>query len=104
MDDSLSATHTSMRILPNPLYYIIYNNGLFYAVGNSGTIIKSSDGISWSSINSGTTGHLRGIHYGNGIFVAIGSSGTIITSSDATSWTSSTSGTSEYLRGVTSKE
>jgi len=67
----------------------------FVAVGDSGTILTSSDGTSWTSITSGISNNLRGITHGNSTFVAVGQSGTILTSSDSTSWTSRTSGTSK---------
>ena len=73
-------------------------------VGNSGTILTSSDGTTWTSRTSGTTNDLWGDHYGNRIFVAVGDSGTILSSSDGTTWTSRTSGTSEGFRRVFYKE
>ena len=70
------------------------SSGLFVTVGDSGTILTSSDGTSWDNGTSGTTNHLYGVTYGNGTFVIVGDSGTILTSSDGTTWTSRTSGTS----------
>ena len=79
-------------------------SGLFVSVGNSGTIIISSDGITWIFSTSGTSSNLWGINYGNSTFVTVGDSGTILTSSDGTTWTSSTSGSSKRLYGVTYTE
>ena len=76
-------------------------SGLFVSVGNSGTIIISSDGITWIFSTSGTSSNLWGINYGNSTFVTVGNSGTILTSSDGTTWTSRTSGTTNNLYGVT---
>jgi hypothetical protein len=73
-------------------------------VGDIGTILTSSDAITWTSRTSGTSNKLRGITYGNSPLVAVGKSGTILTSYDATTWTSRISGTSEHLRRVTFKE
>jgi fibronectin type 3 domain-containing protein len=70
-------------------------------VGNSGTILTSSDGTTWTSRTSGTTNNLYGVTYGNSTFVTVGDSGTILTSSDGTTWTSRTSGTTNNLYGVT---
>ena len=75
--------------------------GLFVTVGQSGTIVTSSDGTSWTKKNSGTSTLLWGVTYGNGLFVSVGQSGTILTSPDGTSWTQRTSGTSKILNGVT---
>ena len=71
---------TSFEVLPS-----------YVAVGSSGTILTSSDGISWDNKSSGTSLTLSGVTYGNNKFMTMGSSGTthtILTSSNGTSWTS----------------
>ena len=78
---------------------------IFVGVGNSGTIITSPDGTSWTKRTSGTIYNLNGVTYGNGLFVTVGW-GTILTSSDGTTWTErdglrSTWATPKYLKGVT---
>ena len=83
------------------------SNPLFVSVGNSGTILTSKDGTTWTSKTSGTDEHLYGVTYANSTFVVVGDNdtgtgtGTILTSPDGTTWTSRTSGTSKVLRGVT---
>jgi photosystem II stability/assembly factor-like uncharacterized protein len=64
---------------------ITFGNNLFFAVGSSGTLIKSTDnGTNWdTSPDSTVTTNLYSIAYGNNIFVAIGSN-TVIASSDNT--------------------
>jgi len=62
--------------------------GMFVTVGQKGTILTSSDGISWTSRESGTSEHLHGITNKNGVFVTVGGKGIILTSSDGISWTS----------------
>jgi len=112
----------SILLLSSPLF-----GQSFVSVGNSGTILTSSDGISWTKRTSGKGEYLKGVTYGNGLFVTdgktertsgtwvylrgvtsgnglfvtVGESGTILTSPDGNSWTKRTSGTSKYLRGVT---
>ena len=54
-------------------------DGLFVSVGESGTILTSSDGNSWTQRNSGISKYLYGVTYGNGTFVTVGSSRTILT-------------------------
>ena len=76
------------------------DNTLYVSVGESGTILTSSDGTSWDNRTSGTSKHLKGVTYGNGLFVTVGDKGTILTSSDGTTWTERTSGTSRYLQGI----
>ena len=78
------------------LYSITYSEslGLFVAVGVSGTILTSTDGITWNPRTSGTSQLLYSITYSEnlGLFVRVGYSGTILTSTDGITWTSSTSG------------
>ena len=66
----------------------------FVAVGDSGTILTSTDGTSWTSRTSGTTSNLVGVTYGNNKFFTMlgtmsSSIGTVLTSSNGISWTSS---------------
>ena len=67
----------------------------FVAVGNSGTLLTSSDGITWTSRTSGTTKSLNGITYANSKFIVVSgdwdaNTGTIMNSADGN--------TLEYLR------
>ena len=73
-------------------------------VGVNGTILTSTDGISWTSRTSGSSSNLNDVIYGNGLYIVVGASGTIITSSDGTSWTERTSGTTNQLNAVTFSE
>ena len=62
----------------------------YFAVGNSGTVIKSSDGITWTEVSesasdnsSGLLGNINDITYGNGTYVLVGSLiGDVYSSSD----------------------
>jgi hypothetical protein len=87
---------------------VTYGNGLFVAVGGSGTILTSPDGAIWTARNSGTSNFLYGVTYGNGLFVAVGittvgtgDEGFILTSPDGVTWTQRTPPTSDWLIGVT---
>ncbi len=78
---------------------------MFVAVEDSGTILASSDGISWTSWTSGTSNNLHGVTYANSTFVEDGdlasnAEGTILTSSSGSSWTSRISGYSRSLYEV----
>ena len=110
----------------NSLGGVTYGNGTFVTVGysisssststsdnstptittvKSTTTLTSSDGVTWTLRDSGTSNELRGsITYGNGLFVTVGWEGTILTSSDGISWDNRTSGTSNTLSGITYKE
>ena len=59
---------------------VAHGNSLFVAVGKSGTILTSPDGVSWNQQTSGTSSELKGVAHGNSLFVAVGKSGTILTS------------------------
>ena len=92
---------TQTSVTSNHLYAIAYGAGQFMAVGFSGEIVTSPDGITWTRRTSGTTVSLSGITYGAGKFVVVGLRGTILTSPDGITWTRRTSGTGQHLRAAT---
>lgn len=75
---------------------------IFVAVGNSGTILTSPDGVNWTSRTSGISEGLNRICYAKspGLFVAVGNNGVILSSSDGINWISRTSGISSTLKGI----
>jgi len=79
---------------------ISYGNGIFVAVGESGSLYTSPDGVTWRGRSSGTNQSLLDAACGGGTFVAVGRSGTILTSLDGTAWTWRNSGTGRDLNGV----
>jgi hypothetical protein len=83
---------------------IAYGYGTFVAVGtsidNTGYILTSPDGTTWTSRTSGVSGFLGKVTYGYKTFVAVGSEGTILTSPDGLTWSPRISGVSSYLSGV----
>ncbi|ADR37424.1 hypothetical protein Ocepr_1973 [Oceanithermus profundus DSM 14977] len=79
---------------------VAYSGTRFVAVGDSGTVLWSNDGASWSSATSGVSGDLYAITYGNGTFVAVGAGGTVLTSTDGLSWSAQASGTTADLSGI----
>jgi hypothetical protein len=85
------------------LYAVAWENGVYVATGWLGTILTSTDGITWSNCVSGTSENLNAITYGNGTFVAAGgyfTNSALLTSTDAINWTNRTNG-SDILAGVT---
>lgn len=70
-------------------------NGSYYLMINSagGTVKKSTDGITWSSVasisNAGTTYNTK-LEWGNGLWVLVGGQSTYLTSPDGVTWTSRT--------------
>lgn len=74
----------------------------YTAVGDLGTVMSSTDGITWTShtTSSGTANNLNGVTHG-AVYVAVGDAGTIITSGDGTTWTPvQSSPTTNNLRQV----
>lgn len=70
-----------------------YANGRYMAVGYNGTLVTSSDGVSWDKVDVGSdTDRFSGIAYGNGKYVIVGSNDSngyaarIFTSDDGAAW------------------
>lgn len=65
------------------------NNGVLYIVGNSGTILKSTNGTTWVSQTCPTTNHLNSICFksSNNNGYIVGSLGTLLLNSGTTTWT-----------------
>ena len=74
------------------------------AVGENGTIITSSDGVSWTTNNSGVADYLLSVVFAHGIFVAVGGdyglTSTILTSTNGIDWQSQNSGITFTLQNV----
>ncbi|MFK7910228.1 MAG: PKD domain-containing protein [Akkermansiaceae bacterium] len=92
---------------------IAFGGGVIIASGDGGTLLRSTNGVSWSSVTSGVSTNLQGVSYGDGGFVVVGANSssqgaTILKSSDGLAWvnTSVGAGTSqgffhtEYLNNL----
>jgi hypothetical protein len=77
-----------------------YANGLYHAVGQGGSLGRSTNGLDWVTRNPATLNPLRDIEYGNSTWVAVGANGTITTSPTGNAWTLRFSGTSLNLNGI----
>lgn len=71
----------------NNLNGVTFGNGQFVTVGAQGSILRSPDGVQWTTEISGITRDLNHVCYGGGLFVACGTSDTLLTSPDARTWT-----------------
>jgi hypothetical protein len=56
------------------------------AVGETGLILTSSDGLTWNQKSSGTTRWLNGVGFQAGKFYIAGSQGTMLESADGDTW------------------
>ena len=82
---------------------ILLDTGTGFAVGDTGTILKSTDaGATWTPLTSGTSNTLHGVYFldlNQG--VAVGDSGTILRTTDGgATWQSVASGVEDSLRSV----
>ncbi len=82
------------------LHDIEFLNNTLVTVGESSTILTSSDGSSWTAQSASGSGILTGIAYGNSLYVVCGRDGTILTSPDLTTWTTQTTPSSIDLTEV----
>jgi photosystem II stability/assembly factor-like uncharacterized protein len=71
----------------------------YVAVGANGTVLSSSDAITWTPRSANTSAQLNRISSENQ-FVVVGANGTILTSSDGIAWTSRVSKTNTELRTI----
>ena len=76
--------------------------GLYVAVAASSShqLLRSSDGINWSSWSSGGQAGLYGVRYVNNQFIAVGAHGTISSSLNGMSWYPRTIGFDIQLKAV----
>ena len=65
---------------------VLWNGNEFLAVGNRGTILRSADGIDWTSVDSGTEADLRAIAWNGSTYAVVGDSA-ILVSDDGENWT-----------------
>lgn len=85
---------------PPKLAAVQFANDSFLAVGNSGTILRSNDGVLWQTAMSGTTSDLSDIASSGNVTIAIGTFGTILRSSNGIDWTRQISPTRVHLTGA----
>jgi hypothetical protein len=84
----------------NNLSCVAGAEGLFAAVGDSGTIISSRDAQKWVKRNVPTKLPLRSVAFSESLFVAVGDSGMILTSPDCSVWTNRSAAVTAALHGV----
>src|SRR6478609_1607501 len=81
----------------------LLDSGTAFAVGDAGTILKSTDaGVTWAPLTSGTTNPLQGVYFFDATQgVAVGEQGLILRTTDGgEGWQVVTSGVKDALRSV----
>ena len=73
----------------------------FYAVGNGGSVWKTTDLQTWTTENTFTTDHLNGVTSVNGTLFAVGAGGRIIRKSPGSAWGAQPAAVSATLRAIT---
>ena len=101
---SVKATDSSSQTIARTITVTFLGQGTvgsqFVAVGQSGLVLTSPNGTTWTPRTSGTSARMRAAVASGNLLVAVGETGAIITSADGITWTPQTSGVSETLRGV----
>jgi hypothetical protein len=88
-DGNLQTWTTRTSNSTTPLFDVIWANNLFVAVGESGSIVTSANGTSWTvRVAAGALQNLLAVAFGAGRFVAVGGAGTVRTSTDGLTWNS----------------
>ncbi len=82
------------------LTFALHAANRWIGFGQGGTIVTSTDGVTWPRSSSGLTTTINSAVEGPGLVVAVGASGRIITSPDGLMWTTQTSGVTTNLNAV----
>jgi hypothetical protein len=83
-----------------PLNGVAFGNGRYVVAGDQGTVLVSTDGLSWRPEDAGSEWWL-GAGFGNGSFLVVGTAGALATSSDTIGWLERESTTTNWLYDVT---
>jgi photosystem II stability/assembly factor-like uncharacterized protein len=98
-----------MKWTSQNLASVVWSGSRFVIVGDSGTVLTSSDGITWASQDAHITGDLSHVVWLDSRFIAVGGScrlfsflcsDTIFTSPDGITWTSAHTPTNQHLHSV----
>lgn len=84
------------------LHALTHGNA-FLAAGANGVILRSTDGASWTPLNSGTSKTLYGLATDGEHYVAVGETGTILISEDGITWKNRSSNINWGLKGLLGK-
>ena len=77
-----------------------FGRGGFVGVGDSGTIVVSSNAATWTAAAAGSSESLLCVRYAEERFVAVGPRGAILSSTDGREWTRRNSKANRCLQGL----
>lgn len=100
VDLSNGEAKRTIYLAASNVYEDTENPPLYVAVGRSGYIGTSSDGIVYTQQTSGTTQNLWSVDYQNGRFIVGVNDGSILVSTDAITWTRYVTGETKAIEGV----
>ncbi len=83
-DGTAWTSQTPETMTTQLLFSVGHNSSQFLAVGTTGSILISPNGITWTVQTSGTTEHLQHVAHNGSQFVVVGRNGTILTSGPVT--------------------
>jgi hypothetical protein len=86
--------------ITDDIFSVTFGSGVFAATTAQGNVLRSLDGMNWSSIGASPGTSLNGIAYGNGSWIVVGTNGAILVSADLSTWFRSNSGTTNKLNAV----
>ncbi|WP_058300165.1 leucine-rich repeat domain-containing protein [Gorillibacterium timonense] len=87
-----------------PLTSVVWTGKDFFAVGYSGKMMTSTDGLAWKAIASPTKETLSSVAYANGNYYVSGTKGTILTSTDRVKWKKANTGVSVTLNSIAAND
>lgn len=100
LSSSDGTSWTSINI-PDYMLDIVFNGSQYVAVGRSGSIFTSNDGVSWNKQISGTSNQIRSIIWNGSEYLATDTGGYILRSTDGVKWNKEFTGTTNQLEDVT---
>lgn len=83
------------------LYGVVWSGSQFVAVGDTGTILTSSNGLTWMPRTSGSADRLQSIAWSGSKYAVVGGwGGNVLLSTDGITWSKVSTGVGKFLRKI----